>query len=539
MMPRQSASRSAALFGTFDVANYGDLLFPHVAAHILGDGLTELRCYSPRGDAPAWADCWPARSISAFTEDPPPDLCLIGGGNIIHAKPTPLPDYAGTFGRSDFVYASLWLGASILAAQAGARLAWNAPGVPSPVEGAWARGLRDLTLAGADHVTLRDDASRVFLGAPTTPVDIVPDTALRISAVWPAETLLAAAQAAFAARGMAVPARWIAVHLNDRYIGNDLAAACAAINRIAATLQAVPVLLAIGPCHGDDALAREAMAFIDGPALVVDQPQGLRQIAGLIAHAQAYVGSSLHGLITALSYGRPGIAVARTRMVKFLGFLEPLGEAARLQEGWADAEGVAETLLRPLPSATLAQLQAARLRIDAHGAVLRSLLTASPSATAAAGRALLLQAVSAARTAPAEWGMLFCALAGAASAPDDPDKQAEALAIAMRGPADEALRDRVAKARARWPHHLRIALLETEWLERAGQTEAARTRLVALHEQHPDNPWPAVRLVRLLARSGQLDAACDLYDQRLRDATLSATLHEELTGLWSTGTDAP
>jgi len=538
-MPRQSAPRSAALFGTFDVANYGDLLFPHVAAHLLGDGLAELRCYSPRGGAPAWADCWPTRSIAAFTGDPAPDLCLIGGGNIIHANPTPLPDYAATFSRSDFTYASLWLGASILAAQAGARLAWNAPGVPTPVEGGWARGLRDLALAGADHVTLRDEASRVFLGAPTTPAVVVPDTALTISAVWPAETLLAAAQAAFAERGMAVPGRWIAVHLNNRYIGDDLQAACAAVNRIAAKLRAVPVLLAIGPCHGDDALARQAMAFIDGPALLVDQPKGLKQIAGLIAHAEAYVGSSLHGLITALSYGRPGMAVARARMVKFLGLLEPLGEATRLQESWADAEAMAETLLRPLPPTTLTHVQAAKARIETHGAVLRGLLATAPQTTAAAGRARLLQAVSVAPTERAEWGLLFHALTGAGALPDDPDNQAEALVLAMRGPADEALRVRIVAARARWPHHLRIAFLEAEWLERAGEVEAARERLVALQEQHPGKPWPTVRLVRLLAGSGQIDAARDLYDQRLRDAALSTTLHQQLIRLWTLGANAP
>jgi polysaccharide pyruvyl transferase WcaK-like protein len=534
MMARQSAPRSAALFGTFDVANYGDLLFPHVAAHMLGEGLAELRCYSPRGGAPAWADCWPARSIAAFTADPAPDLCLIGGGNIIHANPTPLPDYAGTFGRSNFTYASLWLGASMLAARAGARLAWNAPGAPSPVEGAWARGLRDLALAGADHVALRDEASRIFLGAPTTPAEVVPDTALTISAVWPAETLRTAAQAAFATRDMAVPARWIAVHLNDRYIGGDLRAACAAVNRIAAAQRAVPVLLAIGPCHGDDALARQAMAFIDGPALLVDQPQGLRQIAGLIAHAEAYVGSSLHGLITALSYGRPGMAVARARMVKFLGLLEPLGEAARLQESWADAEAMAETLLRPLPQATLAQIEAAKARIDAHGAVLRGLLAAAPRTTPAAARARLLQAVSAEPAERAEWGLLYHALADAGVMADDPDNQADALAIAMRGPAEEALRVRIATARARWPHHLRLALLETEWLERAGQVEAARLRLVALQDQHLDNPWPTVRLVRLLAGNGQIEAARGLYDQRLRNAALGTTLHQQLVRLWTT-----
>ncbi|MBR0650009.1 hypothetical protein GXW78_10080 [Roseomonas terrae] len=531
-MSGQPATRSAALFGTFDVGNYGDLLFPHIAAHMLGDGPVTLRCYSPRGGAPAWADCWPARPIAAFSGDPAPDLCLIGGGNIIHASPTPLPDYAGAFRRSDFTYASLWLGASILAATTGARLAWNAPGVPFPVEGAWARDLRDLALAGADHVTLRDRASRVFLGAPGTPTEIVPDTALTISEVWPAATLRPAAQAAFDAQGVAVPERWIAVHLNDRYIGGDLGAACAAINRIATTLRAVPVLLAIGPCHGDDALAREAMAFMNVPTLIVDQPQGLRQIAGLIAHAEAYVGSSLHGLITALSYGRPGIAVARTRMVKFLGLLEPLDEAARLQESWADAEAAAETLLQVLPPATRTRLQTAKARIEAHAAVLRGLLAAAPSAGAVAGRARLLQAVSAERPSHAEWGLLFDAIGAAGFAPDDADKQANALAIAMRGPADEALRDRIAKARADWPNHLRLALLEAEWLERSGRSEQAQLRLTALQEQHPDNPWPAVRLVRLLAGSDQVEAARSLYDLRLRDAALTPSQHRELTRLW-------
>ena len=539
MNARQPARRTAALFGTFDVSNFGDLLFPHVAAHMLGDDLADLRCYSPRGGAPAWADCWPARPVAAFNEDPAPDLCLIGGGNIIHASPTPLPDYAGAFGRSDFTYASLWLGASMLAAQSGARLAWNAPGVPFPVEGAWARSLRDLALNGADHVTLRDEASRVFLGAPGSRVDVVPDTALTISAVWPAATLQAAAQSAFAAADMAVPERWIAVHLNERYIGGDLRAACSAVNRIAAKLDAMPVLLAIGPCHGDDALARRALPFIPKPVLVVDQPHGLQQIAGLIAHAQAYVGSSLHGLITALSYGRPGIAVARTRMVKFLGFLEPLGEAARLQESWADAEALAETLLRPLPPATLTRLQAAKSCIDAHAAALRGLLAAPPPMRAVAGRAQLLQAVSAERTEPAEWGKLFRALTGAATASSTPDQVAETLAMAMRGAADAGLHDRIGKARARWPNDLRLALLEAEWLERSGQVDEARTRLAALQEQHPDNPWPAVRLVRLLAGSGQVEAARSMYNERLRNAALSATLHQELTRLCRPGDGAP
>lgn len=535
MTPGPAVARSAALFGTFDVANYGDLLFPHVAAHLLGAGCTTLRCYSPVGGAPPWPDCRPVQPLADFTEDPPPDLCLIGGGNIIHAGTTPLGDYAGAFSRPDFTYASLWLGASILAAQAGARLAWNAPGVPHPVAGAWARGLRDLALAAADRVTLRDEASRVFLGAPAVPASVVPDTALLISAIWPAAGLRDVARAAFATRGAPVPERWIAIHLNDRYTGGDLAAACGAVNEMARGLRAVPVLLAIGPCHGDDALARQAMEFIEGPALLVDQPAGLREICGLIAHAEAYVGSSLHGLITAMSYGRPGIAVARTRMVKFLGFLEPLGEADRLQESWADACGRAGALLTPLPAATLSRLRGAMDRIQAHGAALRDLLAAPGNLAAATGRSRLLQAVTAKAGMPAEWDLLFRDVTWAAAASDDPDERLETLALALRRRADPALGARIARARARWPHHLRLALLETEWLERAGQPEAARGRLLELQRRHPANPWPVVRLARLLATSGEPEAARDLYERHLALAPLPDSLREELRRLWREG----
>jgi hypothetical protein len=525
-----------ALFGTFDVANYGDLLFPHVAAHLLGTSPDDLRCYSPRGGAPDWEDVVQARAVTSFGRDPPPALCLIGGGNIVHANPTPLADYAGAFPDPRFTYASLWLGASILAARSGAALAWNAPGVPSPLEGAWVRRLRDLALDAADHLCVRDEASRVYLGGSTFDIDVLPDTALKLGAVWPAAGLAGHARAAFESRGMRVPERWIVFHLNDRYIGSGLAVACAVASRIAAGLGAVPVLVAIGPCHGDDALARQAASLFDREVLLVDRPRGLKEIAGLIAHAQAYVGSSMHGLITALAYRRPGLAVARTRMVKFLGLLEQLGEPDRLQESWEDAERMVATLLQPLPLPLLDRLDTADNLIDDHGTRLRRLLTSPPTPSAVKGRATLRSAVSAANAPFEEWPRLDQALTEDEAAADDPDRVAQAIAAALRGPAEVALGRRIADALARWPNSLRLALLETEWLERSGDAASAHARLTALQTQHPNNPWPVVRLVRLLAAQGEFESARALYEAYLRSLTLTPALHRELTGSFSPDT---
>jgi hypothetical protein len=532
----RSPPDGVALFGTFDVANYGDLLFPHVAAHMLGMSPGELRCYSPRGGALDWEDTVVARAVTAFSQDPPPALCLIGGGNIIHANPTPLPDYAGAFADPRFTYASLWLGASILAAHTEAALAWNAPGVPAPLEGAWARRLRDLALGAADYLSVRDEASRVYLSGGRFDIDVLPDTVLRLGAVWPAAALQDHARTAFESRGMAVPERWIVFHLNDRYIGSGLPAACAVAGRIAASLGAVPVLVAIGPCHGDDALAREASSLFEGDVLVVDRPRGLKGIAGLIAHAQAYVGSSMHGLITALAYRRPGIAIARTRMVKFLGLLEQLGEPDRLQESWEDAERMAASLLQPLAAPLLDRLEAADQRIDDHGARLRRLMTSPPAPSAVEGRAALRLAVSAAGVPFEEWSSLDQALSEDAAATDDPDRVAQSIAAALRVSVDVDLSARIAAALARWPNSLRLALLEAEWLERSGDAASAQARLAALQAQHPGNPWPVVRLVRLLAAQGELDSARALYEANLQSLTLTPALHRELTGSFSADT---
>jgi len=533
--PRQDG---VALFGTFDVANYGDLLFPHVAAHLLGMSPGDLRCYSPRGGAPHWDDVVQACAVTEFNRDPPPALCLIGGGNIVHAKPTPLADYAGAFSDPRFTYASLWLGASILAARTGAALAWNAPGVPSPVEGAWVRRLRDLALEAADYVCVRDEASRIYLGGSTFGVDVVPDTAVKLGAVWPAAALADHARAAFESRGMRVPERWIAFHINDRYIGTGLPAACAAAGRIADTLDAVPVLLAIGPCHGDDTLARQAASLFNGEVLLVDRPRGLKEIAGLIAHARAYVGSSMHGLVTALAYRRPGLAVASTRMVKFLGLLEQLGEPDRLQESWEDAERVAATLLQPLPAALLERLDAAGKLIDDHGARLRGLLASVPAPSAVKGRATLYPAVCSTDAPFDEWPRLLEAITEDIAAGDDPDRVSQAIAAALRASADAALGRRIADALARWPNNLRLALLEAEWLERSGDAASAHARLAALQAQHPDNPWPAVRMVRLLAAQGEFERARTLYEARLQALTLTPALHGELTNSFSPDTPA-
>ena len=386
----QTRRPSLAVYGTFDVLNYGDLLFPLLLRDRLGLAEEQMRAFSPVGGTLAWDDAVTALPIDSAAEFAA-DLHVIGGGNILHDRVTSLSDYAnGRLGQRG-AYAALWLGAGLIAAGQDRPLAFNAPGVPYPMEPGPAQILRDRILAASPCVTLRDDASREFWGVGTRPgIDTLPDTALDLAALWPAGTLRAPAEAAFARHGLSVPERWLALHVNDRYLDGDVALQARQIEALAKRMDALPVLIAIGPCHGDHRLAVALRSELTIPALVLVQPRGLREIAGLIAHATGYVGSSMHGLITALAYGRPAIAVARPRMIKFAGFLAHLGMPERLVRSWAEA-GEAGALLDPLPTEGLQAIGEARSRIDAHWARLRGLFGAPlPASCHAAMRELRL-----------------------------------------------------------------------------------------------------------------------------------------------------
>lgn len=382
------------IHGTFDVANYGDLLFPHVLSFGLRPVAHRLTAVSPRGGSAVWIDAM-ATVSTAQARGLEAELHVVGGGNIIHAGDTPLAEYRDIPGGSAGAYAGLWRDVAV---QEGERLAWNAPGVPRSLAGvdraaaAWGR---------CDLLAVRDDSSATLLGADAKPV-VVPDTALDLARVWPAQTLAPAAAEAFARHGLARPARWVALHANARYLDGDAAAMAGHLATLARTLDAVPVLLALGPCQGDDVLARAIGAHLPPGSLVLDRPAGLREVAGLIAHAEAYAGSSLHGLITALSYGRPGLVVARGPLAKFAGFLAHVGMEERHLASWPAAVVAAPALLRPLDGAALSGIARAQDRIATHWHRMRALLgDTTPPVARRAASAPVAVAVPVAEAAPA------------------------------------------------------------------------------------------------------------------------------------------
>src|ERR1700682_5650727 len=167
--------------GTFDVANYGDLLFPQITQADLTKRLGALNLhrfsYHDR-TAPEWP--YEVTSVAKLPETIHGlDGLLIGGGHLIRwdkqIAEGYLPPKAEIHDPTGY-----WLTPALLALQHNVPLVWNAPAVYGDIP-AWANPLMEMALTLSRYVAVRDEPSRSALEPLTSaPIAVVPDTALRL-----------------------------------------------------------------------------------------------------------------------------------------------------------------------------------------------------------------------------------------------------------------------------------------------------------------------------------------------------------------------
>jgi len=178
----------AGMVGTFDVSNFGDLLFPLIAQHELRKRLAgaQVNRYSYREMT---KENWPfsVRSLERLpSELPGLDLLLVGGGHLIRFDKEVAPGYFPT--RPEWHHpTSYWLMPTLLALGSGVPVIWNGVGVSSDTP-QWARPLLATALREAAYISVRDtpSASELKTIAGDAAVEIIPDTAFGIRALLPA-----------------------------------------------------------------------------------------------------------------------------------------------------------------------------------------------------------------------------------------------------------------------------------------------------------------------------------------------------------------
>ncbi len=184
----QGREYKVGVVGTFDVENYGDLLFPLIAQEELAKrlGQVELLSFSYRSKTAAE---WPYPVISV-TEVPrlarSLDAMLIGGGFLVRFDKAVAPGYAPPTGEIHHP-TGFWLTPALICVQHGVPLLWNAPGARHDDIPPWAGPLLELVLSQSSYIAVRDEPSRAALRPFADPgrIEVVPDTAFGLSRCQP------------------------------------------------------------------------------------------------------------------------------------------------------------------------------------------------------------------------------------------------------------------------------------------------------------------------------------------------------------------
>jgi len=300
-----------AIVGTFDVENYGDLLFPIIAEAELSRrlGAVTMHRFSYHDRTPP---AWPY-AVTSLADLPQCsqqlDGLLVGGGFILrfdkvvaHGYGPPSPDIHHPTGY--------WLTPALLAIEQGIPVIWNAPGMHCNEVPAWAAPLLRLALANSACIRVRDALTQETLARVATDahISVLPDTAFGLPRLLDPQQPSAEFTRIAAAAG-----------LGDRYL---VIHAIAGLEPFLRLIRQYPqqfsdyqlLLLPIGPVLGDHAavLGDELPRAVQLPSWPAPM-----LLAELIANAQAVVGHSYHLAITAIAFGVPAFCSADLGVGKY------------------------------------------------------------------------------------------------------------------------------------------------------------------------------------------------------------------------------
>ena len=370
-MPRPTSPPTIVHIGAFDLASYGDQIFPLVAAHELRRrlGEVELLPFTPLGSTSEGTETWalgPWSAARAAAVARRASLVLCGGGEIVHGDGGV---YAPFYGIDPNDAATLqidrWFLEVLGPAEADCPVVLHGAGVPANLDPATAARVQ-AALADRAVVSVRDEASRERLVAAGVerPVDVVPDSALLLPRVLP-PARLAARRDELRAEGWFPPEGPVVVVQGNHTMSGYAAALAGALRSTLPDAKVVTV--AVSPCHDDGTFATNLVRALDVPSWTVPDDAPFEAVAAAIAGADCFLGVSLHGAITARAYGRPHVNFDPFSQAKLAGFLELVGDpGARATDAVEAVAAVQARLGTGGPDGDVSRMADLEARIDAH-----------------------------------------------------------------------------------------------------------------------------------------------------------------------------
>ncbi|MBO5530354.1 MAG: polysaccharide pyruvyl transferase family protein [Bacilli bacterium] len=166
-----------AQIGTFDVENYGDLLFPVLFKYRFSN--YDIDLFSPMGGKKPFEEktiVYSLNDLDKMCSEKKYDALIIGGGDLIRLD----NQVANVYKKSYVSSLSLWLLPIVLGKKYNIPVVFNSPGVPYYFDLNQEKIIKTI-MNSVDYISVRDRESKKILErAGIKNVNVVPDTILCI-----------------------------------------------------------------------------------------------------------------------------------------------------------------------------------------------------------------------------------------------------------------------------------------------------------------------------------------------------------------------
>ncbi len=279
------SSYNVAVCGAFDVISYGDALFPIAVEYELRkrvSNLDNIILFAPNGTDHLYSNETKVFSYQKFEEIHAQyhfDMIIIGGGELLHFKPIVFHDEDGM--ELTYEPGYLWKMPIDFAKSQGIPYVINSVGIPN----AFSKEEKNIIinyLSEARYVSVRDKYSYERL------VSIIPTCMCVPDSLWNLQRYLPYKQI--------IDGEYIVIQYGTLYQVDQL---IDVIQEIKRQYNYKIVILPINYCHTDRVIAEKMSEFADEGVLVFNNLLSVEDIYSVIAGAKLFIGTSLHGTLTA------------------------------------------------------------------------------------------------------------------------------------------------------------------------------------------------------------------------------------------------
>lgn len=292
-----------AFTGVFDLANYGDHLFPLIFREIMKKEkeIFEIYLFSPFEGVQAFDET--VRVYSLFDlermhEEVTFDAIIVGGGEIIH-----LHSFEHKYRNKYIEYPiyNCWIIPAIVAQKYNILLAWNNPGVPFHFSSMYKKFVKNL-MKTVDYISVRNQFSveaLMEIGIDRDEISLCPDTAFLLPQIYEMKKLKITSEKLLGG----IAKRYIVFQCNKLIDEKSLNLAIEALLKLKNTGYEI-VLLPLAYTNEDDVFESEINRKIGNQFYGFDRKLSLEETISVLACCEMYIGVSFHGAITAYSFGK-------------------------------------------------------------------------------------------------------------------------------------------------------------------------------------------------------------------------------------------